>query len=139
MRREPELTPSGRVRVGVVRKRAVVRTKRMNLGRQPGGSRLGKPRIALVPVIKGRIFVKLRGALAAVAALSLVAAPTVASAAPVAHASAPAVTPASESVTGEDALRGGHGSGVLIGVLAFVLIITGIVIAVKKNDRPNSP
>ena len=94
--------------------------------------------MALVPsALKGETFVKLRGALAAVAALSLAAAPTVASAAPAA-ARTTAVTPASESVSGENALRG-NGGGVFIGVIAFVLIITGIVIAVKKKDRPNSP
>lgn len=68
------------------------------------------------------------------AALSLVAAPTMASAAtPVVT---PLTQPASETVTGDSELRGG--SGFLVTALAVVLIGLALYIALDSNDRPNS-
>ena len=70
----------------------------------------------------------------AVAALSLVGAPTIAAAAPIAT---PLTQPASESVDGDSALAGG---GVLIALLAVAAVGAGIfVVADKSDDSPNSP
>lgn len=72
----------------------------------------------------------------AMTALSLVAAPTMAAAAPIAT---PLTQPASEQVSGDNALRGG-GGGFVVAVLAVVFIGLGIYVAVDKNDdKPNSP
>ncbi len=70
----------------------------------------------------------------AFAALSLVAAPTIAAAAPVAT---PLTQPASESVDGDNALVGG---GLIVALFAAVAVVVGIVIvASDDNDSPNSP
>ena len=67
------------------------------------------------------------------AALSLVAAPTLAAAAPVAT---PLTQPATESVDGDNALSGG---GFLIAALAVVAIGLGIYAAANSDDSANSP
>lgn len=69
----------------------------------------------------------------ALAALSLVAAPTLAAAAPVAT---PLTQPATESVDGDNALSGG---GFLIAALAVVAIGLGIYAAANSDDSANSP
>lgn len=71
----------------------------------------------------------------AIAALTLVAAPTIAAAQPIAT---PLTQPARESVGGENELRGG-GPGFFILAIAVVVIGLGIYIAVDKDDEPNSP
>lgn len=71
----------------------------------------------------------------AMAAFSLVAAPTMAAAAPIAT---PLTQPASEQVSGDNALAGG--GGFVVAALAVVFIGLGIYIAIDKNDdEPNSP
>lgn len=74
----------------------------------------------------------------AIAALSLLVAPTVAAAQPIAT---PLTQPAQESVEGDSALRGaGFGSGFFVLGLAVIFIGLGIYVAVDKdNDQPNSP
>ena len=72
----------------------------------------------------------------AVAALSLVAAPTMASAAQPVVAT-PLTQPAAETVDGDSALFGG-GAGFLVAALAIVLIGLGIYAATDGNDTPNS-
>ena len=73
----------------------------------------------------------------ALAAISLVAAPTIASAAPIAT---PLTQPASETVSGDNALKGGRGGGFFIAAIAVVVIGLGIYIGVHhRHDRPNSP
>ena len=68
------------------------------------------------------------------AALSLIASPTIASAA-TAAASQP--QPAKEQIAGDNAFFGGTGS--IVAILALAAIIGGIVAATRGHDRPNSP
>jgi hypothetical protein len=77
--------------------------------------------------------VKLKVLYGAMAALSLVVAPTLAAAAPVAT---PLTQPAIESIDGDNALTGG---GYLIAALAVVAIGLGIYAATDADDSPNSP
>ncbi|RYE96556.1 MAG: hypothetical protein EOO77_40760 [Oxalobacteraceae bacterium] len=70
----------------------------------------------------------------AMAALSLVAAPTIAAAAPIAT---PLTQPATESVDGDNALAGR--GGFLIAALAIVAIGLGIYVVADSDDSPNSP
>ncbi|MEG8033634.1 hypothetical protein QP179_19680 [Sphingomonas aurantiaca] len=67
------------------------------------------------------------------AALSLVAAPSIAAAAPVAT---PLTQPATESVDGDNALAGG---GFIIAAFAVVAIGLGVYVAADSDDLPNSP
>lgn len=67
------------------------------------------------------------------AALSLVAAPSIAAAAPVAT---PLTQPATESVDGDNALAGG---GFIIAAFAVVAIGLGVYVAADSDDSPNSP
>ncbi|MES3101597.1 hypothetical protein [Sphingomonas faeni] len=76
---------------------------------------------------------KLKALYTAMAALSLVAAPTIAAAAPVAT---PLTQPATESVDGDNALAGG---GFLIAALAVVAVGLGIYVVADSDDSPNSP
>ena len=76
---------------------------------------------------------KLKGLYTAVTALSLVAAPTIAAAAPIAT---PLTQPATESVDGENALRGG---GFIVAIIAVAAIVAAIIIIVDEDDEPNSP
>ncbi len=85
-------------------------------------------------VLEGELHVKFKGIYTALTALSLVAAPTIASAAPVAT---PLTQPATESVQGDNALAGG--TGFIIAILAVAAIAAGIVAAAKNHDKPNSP
>lgn len=73
----------------------------------------------------------------AIAALSLVAAPTIASAAKPVVAT-PLTQPAAENVDGDSALRGRGGASFIVFALAIVLIGLGIYAATNGNDRPNS-
>jgi hypothetical protein len=79
--------------------------------------------------------VKFKGIYAAVTALSLVAAPTLAAAAPIAT---PLTQPATESVEGENAFTG---SAVIIAILAVAAVGAGIYVAVDNDDEdlPTSP
>jgi len=77
--------------------------------------------------------VKLKSFYTAVAALSLVATPTIAAAAPVAT---PLTQPATESVDGDNALAGG---GFIIAAFAVVAIGLGVYVAADSDDSPNSP
>ena len=79
---------------------------------------------------------KFKGIYAAVTALSLVAAPTLAAAAPIAT---PLTRPATETVEGDNALVGG--SGIVIAVLAVAAVAAGIYVAVDNDDEdlPTSP
>jgi hypothetical protein len=77
--------------------------------------------------------VKLKSLYTAVAALSLVAMPTIAAAAPVAT---PLTQPATESVDGDNALAGG---GFIIAAFAVVAIGLGVYVAADSDDSPNSP
>lgn len=81
---------------------------------------------------------RFKGIYAAVAAVSLASASTMAAAAPVAHApvAAKAVQPASETVQGDSALRGG---GVFIGVIAAIIVIIGVIIVAREDSKPKSP
>lgn len=84
-------------------------------------------------ILKGKN-VKFKAFSTALAALSLVAAPTIAAAAPVAT---PLTQPAAESVDGDNALAGG---GVLIALLAVAAVAAGIVVvASDNNDAATSP
>jgi hypothetical protein len=85
------------------------------------------------PSPKGDEGVKLKALYTAVAALSLVAAPTIVAAAPVAT---PLTQPAIESVDGDNALAGG---GFLIAALAVVAVGLGIYAVADSDDSPNSP
>lgn len=76
---------------------------------------------------------KLKCLYTAMAALSLVAAPTIAAAAPVAT---PLTQPAAETVDGDNALAGG---GFLIAALAVVALGLGVYVAADSDDSPNSP
>ena len=76
---------------------------------------------------------KLNSLYTAVAALSLVAAPTIAAAAPVAT---PLTQPATESIDGDNALAGG---GFIIAAFAVVAIGLGVYVAADSDDSPNSP
>ncbi len=76
---------------------------------------------------------KLKSVYTAMAAFSLVAAPTIAAAAPVAT---PLTQPANESVDGDNALAGG---GFLIAALAVVAVGLSIYVAADSDDSPNSP
>ena len=76
---------------------------------------------------------KLKSLYTAVAALSLVAMPTIAAAAPVAT---PLTQPATESVDGDNALAGG---GFIIAAFAVVAIGLGVYVAADSDDSPNSP
>ncbi|WP_299650895.1 hypothetical protein [Sphingomonas bacterium] len=109
-------------------------------GGQPEMSRLWDWAIGLVPsALKGEAVVNFRGALSAVTALALVAAPTAAAAAPAsaaARSTTSVVTPAEETVDGENALRGG---GIFVALIAAIVVILGIIIAVNEDDEPNSP
>ena len=67
------------------------------------------------------------------AALSLVAAPSIAAAAPVAT---PLTQPATESIDGDNALAGG---GFIIAAFAVVAIGLGVYVAADSDDSPNSP
>jgi hypothetical protein len=82
--------------------------------------------------------VKFKGISAAIAAVSLVAMPTLAAAAPVAT---PLTAPAAEKVNGDNAALSGVGIG--LAVLAVAAAAAGIVAAAKSgnnnNDQPNSP
>lgn len=73
----------------------------------------------------------------AVAALSLVFAPTMAAAQPIATPLTQQQQPASETVTGDNALGGGV--SFIVGALAIVLIGLAIYIAVDEDTSPNSP
>lgn len=91
------------------------------------------PSNSVFRILKGKN-VKFKAFSTALAALSLVAAPTIAAAAPVAT---PLTQPATESVDGDNALAGG---GVLIALLAVAAIAAGVVVvATENNDSPNSP
>lgn len=84
-------------------------------------------------ILKGKN-VKFKAFSTALAALSLVAAPTIAAAAPVAT---PLTQPAAESVDGDNALAGG---GIFIALLAVAAIAAGVVVVSTENsDSPNSP
>lgn len=84
-------------------------------------------------ILKGKN-VKFKAFSTALAALSLVAAPTIAAAAPVAT---PLTQPATESVDGDNALAGG---GIFIALLAVAAIAAGVVVVATENDSsPNSP
>lgn len=76
---------------------------------------------------------KLRSFYTAMAALSLVAAPSIAAAAPVAT---PLTQPATESVDGDNTLAGG---GFIIAAFAVVAIGLGVYVAADSDDSPNSP
>lgn len=76
---------------------------------------------------------KLNSLYTAMAALSLVAAPSIAAAAPVAT---PLTQPATESVDGDNALAGG---GFIIAAFAVVAIGLGVYVAADSDDSPNSP
>ena len=78
---------------------------------------------------------KFKGIYAAVTALSLVAAPTLAAAAPIAT---PLTQPATESVEGDNAFTG---SAVVIAILAVAAVGAGIYVAVDNDDDdlPTSP
>lgn len=76
---------------------------------------------------------KLKMLYTAMAALSLVAAPTIAASAPI---GTPLTQPATESVDGDNALAGG---GFLIAALAVVAIGVGVYVAADSDDSPNSP
>lgn len=76
---------------------------------------------------------KLKSFYTAMAALSLVAAPSIAAAAPVAT---PLTQPATESVDGDNALAGG---GFIIAAFAVVAIGLGVYVAADSDDSPNSP
>lgn len=80
---------------------------------------------------------KFKGLYTAVSALTLLAAPTLAAAAPIAT---PLTQPATETVTGDNELRG-QGAGTYFVVFAALAAIgLGIYVAVDKNDTtPNSP
>jgi len=78
--------------------------------------------------------VKFKAINTALAALSLIAAPTIAVAQPIAT---PLTQPASESVSGDNALAGGAGFIVLI--FAVIAVGLGIYVAVDSDDQPNSP
>jgi hypothetical protein len=77
--------------------------------------------------------VKFKGIYAAVTALSLVAAPTLAAAAPIAT---PLTQPATESVEGENAFTG---SAVIIAILAVAAVGAGIYVAVDNDDNDDLP
>lgn len=76
---------------------------------------------------------KLKSLYTAMAALSLVAAPSIGAAAPVAT---PLTQPATESVDGDNALAGG---GFIIAAFAVVAIGLGVYVAADSDDSPNSP
>jgi len=76
---------------------------------------------------------KLKALYTAMAALSLVAAPSIAAAAPVAT---PLTQPATESIDGDNALAGG---GFIIAAFAVVAIGLGVYVAADSDDSPNSP
>jgi hypothetical protein len=76
---------------------------------------------------------KLKSLYTAMAALSLVAAPSIAAAAPVAT---PLTQPATELVDGDNALAGG---GFIIAAFAVVAIGLGVYVAADSDDSPNSP
>ena len=78
--------------------------------------------------------VKFKAFNTAIAALSLVAAPTVVAAQPIAT---PLTQPASEKVSGDNAFAGGAGFIVLI--FAVVAVGLGIYVAADSDDEPNSP
>jgi len=78
--------------------------------------------------------VKFKAFNTAIAALSLVAAPTMAAAQPIAT---PLTQPASENVAGDNAFAGGGGFIILI--LAVVAVGLGIYAAADADDQPNSP
>jgi hypothetical protein len=82
-----------------------------------------------------------KSALAAAAALSIVAVPTVAQASAASKLSlraAPAVTAVSRAgaARGESDIGGGS---VIIAILAAVAVVVGIVIAADGSDSPSSP
>ena len=82
---------------------------------------------------------RLKALSTAVAALSLVVAPTVSAATPVVTPlTQQNVAPAAETVAGDNALFGG-GAGFFVLVLAIGAITLGILAATKGNSRPNSP
>lgn len=72
----------------------------------------------------------------AVTALSLVAAPTMATAA--APVATPLTQPASETVEGDNAAIA-RGTSFIVLALALIAIGLGIAAAVSGNSRPNSP
>ncbi|MEG8052041.1 hypothetical protein QP178_20060 [Sphingomonas aurantiaca] len=76
---------------------------------------------------------KFKSLYTAMAALSLVAAPSIAAAAPVAT---PLTQPATELVDGDNALAGG---GFIIAAFAVVAIGLGVYVAADSDDSPNSP
>jgi len=76
---------------------------------------------------------KLKSLYTAMAALSLVAAPSIAAAAPVAT---PLTQPATELIDGDNALAGG---GFIIAAFAVVAIGLGVYVAADSDDSPNSP
>lgn len=79
-----------------------------------------------------------KNSLAAVAAATLVLAPTVAQAAPAAKAAATQVQRAGASLQDENKLEGG--TGIILAILAAAAIIAGIVIAAdNEDDTPTSP
>jgi len=86
-------------------------------------------------ILQGVVRVKIKAFNTAVAALALIAAPTIAAAQPIAT---PLTQPAQQSVDGDSALRGG-GSGFFVFAIAIVFIGLGIYAAVDSDDEPNSP
>lgn len=76
---------------------------------------------------------KLKSFVTGLAALALVATPTLASAAPTA-----APQPAKEQVAGDNEFFG-HGGGGIIAILALLAIIAGILAATSGHNRPTSP
>ncbi|MFC4291657.1 hypothetical protein ACFOWX_04425 [Sphingorhabdus arenilitoris] len=79
-----------------------------------------------------------KNSLAAVAAATLVLAPTIAQAAPAAKAASNQVERASASPQDESKLEGS--TGIILAILAAAGIIAGIVIAAGNNeDTPTSP
>lgn len=80
---------------------------------------------------------KFKGFYTAMTALTLIAAPTLAAAAPI---TTPLTQPATETVAGDNELRGTGGSSFVVAFGAVIAIGLGIYIAVDKNDSsPNSP
>jgi hypothetical protein len=64
------------------------------------------------------------------------AAPAMAAPAQVRSVQTSALTPADETVEGDNALRGG---GFFVAILAAIAVILGIIIVANEDDEPNSP
>lgn len=91
----------------------------------------------VLQVLKGRNVVKLKGLMTAMAAMSLVAAPTMAAAAPATVQTK--AQPAIEQIDGDNELAGLGGGGIIVAILAAAAVIVGIVIVADSDDKPNSP